>query len=103
MADHGSLGLGSPWTRALFSGDARAEVEALIPATYRIDVTAVAGRPGPWRVRAVRLTPERDEPPTDVIDWKLTRDPQALVRAFAKRLTAWEEDDAEAMATSNFL
>ena len=78
---HGTLGLGTPWTRALFPD--RDEVEALIPAGYRIDVTAVAGRPGPWRVRAVRLGGTE---PLEVIPWALTRDPVGLVRAFALRV-----------------
>jgi hypothetical protein len=50
----GELGLGTPWTRALFPSELRAEVEALIPTGYRINVSAVNGRPGPWRISAWR-------------------------------------------------
>lgn len=80
---HGTLGLQTPWTRALFPD--RAEVEATIPEGYRIDVTAVAGRPGPWRVRAVRLF-GADGQPTEVIPWTPTRDPQGTVAVMALRL-----------------
>lgn len=59
MTTHGSLGLGSPWTRALFPGDLRADVEATIPAGYRIAVTAQAGSAGPWNVAAYS-TREKD-------------------------------------------
>lgn len=78
--EHGTLGLGSPWTRALFPGDARAEVEALIPAGFRINVTAVNGRPGPWRVMGLRA--EDDAP---VASW-VTHSPQNAARLMAEHL-----------------
>lgn len=84
---HGTLGLGSSWTKALFPGDRRAAVEEQIPDGYRIDVAAVAGRPGPWRVRAVATDRFDDEGrPLEVIPWTLTRDPHGLVTAMALRL-----------------
>jgi hypothetical protein len=85
--EHGSLGLGSPWTRGLFPD--RDEVEATIPAGFRIDVTAVAGKPGPWRVRAVSTTKnDADGRPLELTPWTLTRDPRGAVAALASALVS---------------
>lgn len=77
---HGTLGLGSSWTRALFPGELRTEVEALIPAGFRINVTAVNGRPGPWRVEAFRTGES-----VAVLTWT-THNPRNGVRVMAEHL-----------------
>ena len=84
MTAHGTLGLPTPWTRALFPRETRAEVEALIPTGFRINVTAVNGKPGPWNLRAYRV----GEPDVEVKAWLGRRDPRTACRVLALELQA---------------
>ncbi len=42
MAEHGTLGLSSPWCRAAFTDEERREISALIPAGYSIYISGDA-------------------------------------------------------------
>lgn len=79
----GTLGLGTPWTRALFPGDKRAEAEALIPDGFQINVSAVNGRPGPWHVTGLRCL--EGARPVVVLEWT-SYSPHISVPLMAQRL-----------------
>lgn len=84
----GKLGLGTTWTRAVFPGALRAEVEALIPDGYRINVVPVNGHPGPWDLVAYGPEVDGDGRPAEVMRWERRHDPRTAVRVMARELAA---------------
>lgn len=84
---HGILGLGMTWGRSLFPGETRAEVEALIPAGYQINVVPENGRPGPWRLLALdTVHTDADGRPSVVMCWPHRHDPRTACRVMAREL-----------------
>ena len=88
FAQHGTLGLATPWARAAFSPADRIAIENLIPFGYVIGVTGDArGRGRVFTLWA--LDPDRRE----LMRHAGTHDPQRTARYIAQRLTELTEPE----------
>lgn len=87
-AEHGVLGLSSPWARAAIPSGYRKEIEALIPAGYTIGVSGQAHGGGQvfvlWAL-GPGVDPETGRPP-ELLRWRDRHDPVNAARAIARRL-----------------